>query len=258
MTNTYSITPINAFDDNYIWCLAKQQQAIVVDPGDAEPVLAHLQANNLSLAAILITHHHHDHTGGIEKLKQAYPDVLIAGPSHSPSTGITQALDDNDQLTVMDIDFDVMAIPGHTLDHVAYYDATDGNLFCGDTLFLAGCGRVFEGTMEQMHTALQRLMALPPETTAFPTHEYSLANLAFAAAVEPENNDIKGAIVQCQQQRAKQQPTLPTKLATEALINPFVRCHQPSVIVAANQRAETQLTSQTEVFATIREWKNNF
>ena len=258
MTNTYSITPINAFDDNYIWCLAKQQHAIVVDPGDAGPVLAHLLANNLNLTAILITHHHHDHTGGIEALQQTYPDVIIAGPSDSPYAGITQPLHDNDKLTVMDIDFDVMAIPGHTLDHVAYYDATDGNLFCGDTLFLAGCGRVFEGTMEQMHTALQRLMSLPAQTTAYPTHEYSLANLAFAAAVEPDNQDIKVAIEQCQQQRANERPTLPTSLATEALINPFVRCHQPSVIVAANQRAEAQLTSQTEVFSTIRQWKNNF
>lgn len=258
MTNTYSTTPINAFDDNYIWCLAKQQQAIVVDPGDAEPVLAHLQANNLNLVAILITHHHHDHTGGIEALQQSYPDVIIAGPSDSPYAGITQPLNNNEKLTVMGIAFEVMAIPGHTLDHVAYYDATDGNLFCGDTLFLAGCGRVFEGTMEQMHSALQRLMALPTETTAYPTHEYSLANLAFAAAVEPDNQDIKIAIEQCQQQRAKEQPTLPTNLATEARINPFVRCHQPSVIIAANQRAETQLTSQTEVFSTIRQWKNNF
>lgn len=259
MTNTYTITPIPAFDDNYIWCLSNdRQQALVVDPGDAEPVINYINDHDLTLAGILITHHHHDHTGGIQALQAKHANLLVAGPQSSPCQLINRPLADHSKLSLMGIEFTIMSIPGHTLDHIAYFDSQGGNLFCGDTLFLGGCGRVFEGTMEQMHSALQRLMSLPNTTKAYPTHEYSLANLDFAAAVEPDNQAIQSAISQCQQQRKQGLPTLPTTLATEALINPFVRCHQPDVIIAANQRAETQLASQTEVFSTIRQWKNNF
>lgn len=258
MTNT--ITPLAAFDDNYIWCIADAQQkkAAVVDPGDAQPVLDFIEANGYELVAILVTHHHFDHTGGISKLTETFSDVPVYGGTDSPCSHINHPLQDKDCINVLGQHFQLLTIPGHTLDHVAYYDAENQHLFCGDTLFLGGCGRVFEGSMSQMHASLQALMCLPANTLAYPTHEYSLANLAFAEAVEPDNQDIQQAIEQAKKLRQTGTPTLPTQLATEALINPFVRCHTPNVIIAAQQRAESQLDSQTAVFATLREWKNNF
>lgn len=258
MTNT--ITPLAAFDDNYIWCIADAQQkkAAVVDPGDAQPVLDFIEANGYELVAILVTHHHFDHTGGITKLIETLGDMPVYGGTDSPCSDINHPLQNKDTINVLGQDFQFLTIPGHTLDHVAYHDAQNQHLFCGDTLFLGGCGRVFEGTMPQMHASLQTLMSLPSNTLAYPTHEYSLANLAFAKAVEPDNQDIQQAIEQAKKLRQAGTPTLPTQLATEALINPFVRCHMPSVIIAAQQRAESQLDSQADVFATLREWKNNF
>ena len=258
MTNT--ITPLAAFDDNYIWCIADAQQKkiAVVDPGDAQPVIDYAAAHGYQLVAILITHHHFDHTGGIQDLLQAFGDMPIYGGTETACNHITHALQEQESINVLGQNFTLLTIPGHTLDHVAYFDEENQQLLCGDTLFLAGCGRVFEGTMPQMHSSLQTLMALPGTTLAYPTHEYSLANLAFAEAVEPDNQDIQQALEQARQLRARNTPTLPTQLSTEALINPFVRCHIPNVIVAAQQRAESKLDSQAEVFATLREWKNQF
>ena len=258
MTNT--ITPLAAFDDNYIWCIADAQQKkiAVVDPGDAQPVIDYAAAHGYQLVAILITHHHFDHTGGIQDLLQAFGDMPVYGGTETACNHITHALQEQESINVLGQNFTLLTIPGHTLDHVAYFDEENQQLLCGDTLFLAGCGRVFEGTMPQMHSSLQTLMALPGTTLVYPTHEYSLANLAFAEAVEPDNQDIQQALEQARQLRAGNTPTLPTQLSTEALINPFVRCHIPNVIVAAQQRAESKLDSQAEVFATLREWKNQF
>ncbi|MDP6968626.1 MAG: hydroxyacylglutathione hydrolase [Gammaproteobacteria bacterium] len=258
MTN--SITPLQAFDDNYIWCIsnAQQKKALVIDPGDSQVVLNYLASHAYQLCAILVTHHHYDHTDGINGLLQRYPDTPVYGNGDSPCSAISQPLDDGDHITIMGQEFQLLTVPGHTLDHVAYYDAKNQQLFCGDTLFLAGCGRIFEGTAAQMHQSLQKLMALPSAVQAYPAHEYSLANLAFAAAVEPDNKDITQTIKQAQQKRQQGEPSVPSSLSQEALVNPFVRCHIPAVIVAANQKAERQLASQTDVFATLREWKNNF
>ncbi len=258
MTNT--ITPLAVFDDNYIWCIANTQQkkVAVVDPGDGLAVLDWLEAGNYQLNAVMVTHHHYDHTGGIATLLERYPDIAVFGGSNSPCELINRPLIEGDTINVLEQTFSILHLPGHTLDHIAYYDANEQQLFCGDTLFLAGCGRVFEGTMEQMHLSLNKLMALPENTLAYPTHEYSLANLAFASAVEPENSDIKAAINKAQYQRQRGLITLPTQLTQEALINPFVRCHMPDVIMAAQQRVETKLNTQEQIFSTLREWKNNF
>ncbi len=258
MTN--NITPIKAFDDNYIWCIDNPQQktAIVVDPGDGQIVLDYLAGHNLQLCAILVTHHHYDHTDGIAALLQVYKDIPVYGNADSPCKSISQPLNDDDCINVMGQEFQFLTLPGHTLDHGAYFDAKNQQLFCGDTLFLAGCGRVFEGTAAQMHQSLQKLMSLPATTQVYPAHEYSMANLAFATAVEPDNQHISQAVKHARQLREADQPTLPTHLSQEALINPFVRCHLPPVIMAANQKAEAQLGSQIEVFSTLREWKNNF
>ena len=258
MTNT--ITPLNAFDDNYIWCISntQQKQAVVVDPGDAQVVLHYLDKHGYELVAILVTHHHYDHTNGISELLQSYPNIPIYGNHQSHYKGITHKLTEGDCFEVLGQEFQMLAIPGHTLDHVAFYDQHNQQLFCGDTLFLAGCGRVFEGTHEQMHQSLQKIMALPKHVKAYPAHEYSLANLAFASAVEPDNEDIKRAINHIRIKRQQDIPSLPTSLAEEALINPFLRCHKSSVIAAAKQKAQSPLTHQADIFATLREWKNHF
>lgn len=258
MTNT--ITPLNAFDDNYIWCISDTQQkkAVVVDPGDAQVVLTYLAKHGYELVAILVTHHHYDHTNGISELLQNYPNITIYGNQESHYKGITHKLTDGDCIQVLGQEFEMLTIPGHTLDHIAFYDQHNQQLFCGDTLFLAGCGRVFEGTHEQMHQSLQKIMALPKHVKAYPAHEYSLANLAFARAVEPDNEDIKRAINHIRIKRQQDIPSLPTSLAEEALINPFLRCHKSSVIAAAKQKAQSPLTHQADIFATLREWKNHF
>lgn len=258
MTN--SITPLNAFDDNYIWCISDTQQkkAVVVDPGDAQAVLSYLDQQDFELMAILVTHHHYDHTNGINELIQNYPNIPIYGNHQSHYKGITHELIEGDLIEVLGQEFQMLAIPGHTLDHVAFYDQYNQQLFCGDTLFLGGCGRVFEGTHEQMHQSLQKIMALPEHVKAFPAHEYSLANLAFASAVEPDNEDIKQAIKHIRIKRQQELPSLPTSLKQEALINPFLRCHVPTVIEAAELKSQGPLTHQADVFAVIREWKNQF
>ncbi|MDC9719567.1 MAG: hydroxyacylglutathione hydrolase [Gammaproteobacteria bacterium] len=257
---TPKITAVPAFDDNYIWCIENKNSSrfIAVDPGDAKVVIEHAQTNNQQLVAIFVTHHHADHTGGIETLIRHFGDMPVYGPSHSPYAGITHELQHHDLVHEQGLEFSILEIPGHTLDHIAYYNREQGILFCGDTLFLAGCGRVFEGTAEQMYTSLKKIMALPATTQAYPTHEYSLANLKFAVAVENDNKALLMAQRQCQQMRALNQITLPTQLAQEAAINPFVRAHKQSVMASASKHAGKPLNSPSEVFTILREWKNSF
>lgn len=218
------LLPIPAFSDNYIWLFAQDGKAWVVDPGEAAPVLQILRENNLQLAGILLTHHHADHTGGVTELLQHYP-VQVYGPCNSPASNlISHPLQGGSHISLGEIKFTVIATPGHTLDHIAFYSTEEKILFCGDTLFSAGCGRVFEGTNEQMHQSLLKLAELPDDTKVCCAHEYTLSNLRFAIAAEPSNPDIDAYRNQCEVMREKNQPTLPSTVGLEKRINPFLRC----------------------------------
>ncbi|MDF2180844.1 hydroxyacylglutathione hydrolase [Neptuniibacter sp. CAU 1671] len=256
----FQVSPIPAFQDNYIWLIKspESQQVVVVDPGDAAPVEAYLKAHDLTLAAILITHHHPDHTGGVADLT-AERTIPVYGPANSPFKGISRALRDGETINLFGHTLEIKATPGHTLDHICYFKpGTQPQLFCGDTLFLAGCGRLFEGTAEQMLDAMNYFQSLPEQTEVYCTHEYSLANLKFAAAVEPNNQAISTITAQCQALRSENQPTLPSHLITEQQINPFMRTAQDDVIAAAETFSGKTGLSQIEVLAAIREWKNQF
>lgn len=256
----YSVVPIPAFNDNYIWALTGSRPGLVavVDPGDAAPVERYLEEQGSSLAAILITHHHHDHTGGVESLI-SQRDVPVYGPAQSPFEGITHALGNGDRIELLGNRLEVRAVPGHTLDHISYFQPQDQpQLFCGDTLFLAGCGRLFEGTAEQMLAAMDYFSSLPDDTLVYCTHEYSLSNLAFAEAVEGDNRAIADTIERCKSLRNDNQPTLPSTIGSERAINPFMRTAQSDVISAARTHAGVELKTPVEVLATLREWKNRF
>ncbi|MBY6029663.1 hydroxyacylglutathione hydrolase [Halomonas sp. DP8Y7-1] len=258
-----SVTPIPAFSDNYIWLLRQDssQEVCVVDPGDAEPVIQLLERENLTLGCILVTHHHHDHTGGIAELVERYSPSVVgprASDSDAPTVeGITEIVGDGDELRVMGRLFEVMAVPGHTLDHIAFFTAgIPSLLFCGDTLFSGGCGRLFEGSPEQMLRSLERLNTLPAETLVFSAHEYTLANLAFAQAANPGNPEVARALTDCQKARELDRPTLPTTMERERRINPFLRCDDEDVKRAASAHGSTDSTDAT--FATLRAWKDDF
>ncbi|MDD3354420.1 hydroxyacylglutathione hydrolase [Zoogloea sp.] len=251
------IIPLPAFHDNYIWLLRNDTHAVVVDPGDASPVIAFLEDHGLSLAAILVTHHHPDHTRGVPALLTRY-SVPVFGPALEEIAGVSHPVSQGDQVRLpgLDVTLEVMDVPGHTAGHVAYHG--EGALFCGDTLFAAGCGRLFEGTPAQMFDSLSRLTALPEATLTYCTHEYTLSNLAFAQAVEPDNPHIARRITECGILRAKGLPTIPFPLGGELLTNPFLRVTQLAVIRQAELHAACALESPVAVFAALREWKNHF
>jgi len=252
------ITALPAFTDNYIWLLQNPEtrHCAVVDPGDAAPVQAWLQANpDWTLSDILITHHHHDHVGGVEALKKL-TDAKVWGPANEKIPARDVALNDNDRLTVLGRDFEVIDVPGHTLGHIAFYHY--GVLLCGDTLFAAGCGRLFEGTPEQMHHSLSRLAALPAETLVYCAHEYTLSNLRFAIAVEPDNADIAARLDKVTQQRQAGIVTLPSNLGLEWRTNPFLRTGETSVKQKVDERDGPLNRSPSEVFAALRAWKDKF
>jgi len=252
--------PVSAFSDNYIWLCPLQEspaRVIVIDPGAAEPVLACCEENALQPAAILVTHHHSDHVGGIEGILQAF-QVPVYGPRPSIARFYADAhrLEEGDTIEIEGDQFDVMAVAGHTMDHIAYYG--NGRLFCGDTLFSVGCGRLFEGSPEQMYTSLQRIAALPGDTLVHCAHEYTLSNLRFACAVEADNPTLQDHRRRCELMRAANQPTVPSTLSLEKQINPFLRCHKTDVITAAEAYAQETLASPVEVFTVLRRWKDNF
>lgn len=252
------IIPIPAFQDNYLWTLIEGSRAVVVDPGDPVPVLRELQARQLQLDAILITHWHPDHIGGIAELCRQFKGIPVYGPAAEEKKipGLTQLLQEGDRVEVLGVTFQVIAVPGHTLGHIVYY--APGVLLCGDTLFSAGCGRLFEGTPSQMHQSLSRLTALPPETLVYCTHEYTLSNLAFARTVEPDNGAIANQLMRVRALRGNQEPSLPTTLGLEKEINPFLRTGVPAVAQAARQWSGGSLPDGIAVFTALRSWKDQF
>lgn len=248
-----------AFTDNYIWMLHDGDQALVVDPGEAAPVHAALDAANLRLTGILVTHHHGDHVGGVNALRSRL-EGSVHGPFDEPMPEPIELHADGDVVNLMGLRWQVLEVPGHTRGHIAYYaqpEGLDPILFCGDTLFSAGCGRLFEGTPAQMHASLSRLAALPPQTRVCCAHEYTLSNLRFAQAVEPSNADIERHMAWCIDQRKSDRPTLPSTIAIERRINPFLRCDSADAVHAARQHGAIS-TAAADVFAALRGWKNEF
>ena len=254
------VTPVKAFSDNYIWLLrgaADPKKVAVVDPGDAAPVQRFLRENQLHLAAILITHHHADHVGGVETLVQEHR-APVFGPASETIPGNPQRLKGGDRIDVpgLGLQFSVLDIPGHTAGHIAYVG--HGAVFCGDTLFSAGCGRLFEGTAEQMTASLSKLSALDPNTLVYCGHEYTVSNLRFAKTVEPGNPDIAAHMQRCLGKRERDEPTVPSTLALEHSVNPFLRCASDTVKQAAEAHTGHALDSNVAVFAAIRAWKDGF
>ena len=252
------LVALPAFADNYIWMLTQADQALVVDPGDAAPVRQALTQRGLRLTGILVTHHHGDHIGGVADLIPVLEGPLWAPHSQHHATPFI-GLQGGERLQWGSLPIDVLAVPGHTLDHLAYHlvpPAGSPLLFCGDTLFSGGCGRLFEGTAPQMHASLMALAGLPDDTQVCCAHEYTVSNLRFAQAVEPSNPDVHAALEQAQATRAAGRPTLPSRLARERQVNPFLRCAAPDV--AASAQARGPAATPAEVFATLRAWKNDF
>ncbi|MCE7642359.1 hydroxyacylglutathione hydrolase [Vibrio fluvialis] len=249
------IKSIPAFNDNYIWLIQNSdRRCAVVDPGGATPVLDYLSQHELTLEAILITHHHNDHIGGVPELVRQYPNVDVVGPAQEPIPTLTHPVDAGDQIELFDERFMVLGLPGHTLGHIGYVG--DGKLFCGDVLFSAGCGRVFEGTMEQMFTSLSKLVALPEETEVYCAHEYTASNVAFAMAVEPDNEQLQIYRDEVIRLRGQGHSTLPSTLRREKWVNPFLRTQEPSIMKSVANR--TEQTDALSIFTALREWKNEF
>ena len=254
MADLFRLSAVSAFSDNYIWVLHDPSRAIAVDPGDAAPLLAFLDARQLTLDAVWITHHHADHIGGLPQLASRFSGLPVYGPAGV--NGVSRPVSDGDTLTAFGSTVQVLAVPGHTANHLAYLAGQ--HLFCGDTLFGAGCGRVFDGSLSQLFHSLQRLAALPPDTLCYPAHEYTLSNLAFAAAVEPGNGAIHARRASDSARREQGLPTVPTTLATELDSNPFLRTAVPEIGRSASRHAGQNLTAGEDIFATLRSWKNQF
>lgn len=259
MSTRFQVSGIPAFNDNYLWVLHDERHAAVVDPGDALPVLQFLREHELELAAVLVTHHHGDHVGGIGELLRAQTrKVPVYGPRGEAIEGITQRVGEPDTIAVPELGarFRVLDVPGHTAGHIAYFG--HDCLFCGDTLFACGCGRLFEGTPGQMTTSLDKLAVLPENTAVYCAHEYTLSNLAFAKAVEPDNPQLLERALAAAETRRQGLPTVPSTIGLERQTNPFLRCREPAVVQAVVSQTGTQPTDTVAVFAALRQWKNTF
>ncbi|MFT3741830.1 MAG: hydroxyacylglutathione hydrolase [Gammaproteobacteria bacterium] len=252
------IIPLPALKDNYIWLIihTNSHHCLIIDPGAAKPVLTALAHHALQPLGILLTHHHADHVQGVAEILEHFA-MPVFGPERDNIPSVTHSLQDQTPLSFseMSLSLQTLAIPGHTLGHMAYYGA--GRLFSGDTLFTGGCGRVFEGTPTQMYHSLQKLAQLPSDTLVYCGHEYTLQNLQFAQRVEPHNSAITERVLSARAAQAQQIPTVPAPLSLELQTNPFLRCDQPTVREAAIQHAGKSLSTAEEVFATIRAWKNS-
>lgn len=254
---SFRVEGIPAFEDNYLWVLHDGSHAVVVDPGDADPVLEYLADEGLALSGILLTHHHPDHVGGVEALL-ATTRVPVYGPRDPRMDMVSCPVGEGDLVVLQDppLSLRVLEVPGHTSSHIAY--AGDDLLFCGDTLFACGCGRLFEGTPAQMLASLDKLAHLAQNTRVYCAHEYTLSNIAFALAVEPDNPALAVRAADVRARRRQGLPTVPSLLSQELATNPFLRCHEPGVVRSASARSAQPLPDRTAVFATLREWKNRF
>jgi len=254
-----NLIALPAFTDNYIWMLHDGRHAIVVDPGESAPVIEALDAEQLVLAAILVTHHHGDHVGGVDALRPRLKG-RVYGPERERIPQPFVAMRDGDAIEELGLRFEVIDVPGHTSGHIAYFNASGAGapiLFCGDTLFSGGCGRLFEGTPAQMHHSLSRLGALPGDTRVCCAHEYTLSNLKFARAVEPANKDVADYTAWCETRRAAGQPTLPSSISRELGINPFMRTADNDVARSARAHGADS-DEPVAVLAALRQWKNDF
>jgi hydroxyacylglutathione hydrolase len=252
------VISIPAFTDNYIWLITNEERkyAALVDPGEAQPVLDELQRRDMQPVAILITHFHHDHVNGIEKLLEVYPDLPVYGPASEYIPGMTRAMGEGQSvdLEALGLRFEVLDTPGHTAGHIVYYG--EGSLFCGDTLFGNGCGRVFDGTLDDLHASLQRIARLPTETSVYCAHEYTVDNIGFAKWVEPDNAALNVRLQECRELLDSGRGTVPFELGLEFDTNPFLRTHIPEVIAKAEEIAGRETHTSTEVFAVLRIWKD--
>lgn len=256
--STLSITAIPAFTDNYIWCIDNKSDAVIVDPGTAEPVLQHLKNNNLSLSKILVTHHHFDHVGGIADLKKVFPDAEVIGFRDAKIKSLETLVIEGDQVSALGLELSVIEVPGHTLDHIAYVTEIESTprLFCGDTLFSAGCGRLFEGTPHQMYQSLKKIKSLPENTLVYCAHEYTLANTAFAKSLMPSNTTLLSYDNECIERRNNDLSTIPAVLSTELNINPFLRETDAEMIDNLHKLGYKELSKPEDVFAAARDAKN--